>query len=111
MAQQEAVRWVSRRGEDFDRFIVDQMEQVGFGVECHYYGIEDPGRASDVRRGLRRAGQHVGVAVKAYSRDCSGCQEGGPRCRYHILFTSYSMEDARAYMAAKAAALQWGGEK
>lgn len=108
MTAQGAVRYISRRGESFDHVIQAQVEQVGFGTELEYYGIEDPGRADDVRRGLVRAGKHLGVAVKAFAADCAGCRDGGPKCRYHIRFTTYTMEDARAYMAAKAELLKWG---
>lgn len=105
------VRYVSRRGPDFTRHIRTQVEQFGYGVELEYFGLEDPVQADEVRRGLRRAGRKLGVAVKAFTADCGGCKNGGRECRHHVRFTSYDLEDAREYMAAKAAALQWGGPR
>jgi hypothetical protein len=106
--QRPPVRFITRPGESFDHYIRDQVDQAGFGQEMFYFGITDPGRAEAVRRGLRRAGKRLGVAVKAYTADCPGCRDGGPGCRYHVLFTSYDMAAARDYMRRKAAALQWG---
>ena len=109
--QPQAARYVTRRGESFDRYIRDQVEQVGFGVERKYYGIITPGRADEVRRGLRRAGRHLGVAVKAFTASCTGCRDGGHDCRHHVLFTSYSMEAARVYMRQKAASHGWSSAR
>lgn len=109
MAQQgQPVRWVSRRGEDFDHHIRKQVDKSGFGVEWIYFGCVTPGRADEVRRGLCRAGKHLGVAVKAYYVECPGCEAGGPDCRAHVQFTSYDLTVARQFMQAKAEALKWG---
>lgn len=105
------VRYVSRRGEDFTGYIRAQVEQVGFGAELEYFGITDPARADEVRRGLRRAGKKLGVAVKAFTAGCDGCRHGGPDCRHHVLFSTYDMEVARDYMRRKAEALRWGGAR
>jgi hypothetical protein len=107
MTAPENVRYISRRGENFDPVIAGQVDAVGFGVEHVYWGIETEARSYEVARGLRRAGKHLGVAVKAYPRECNGCRAGGPDCRFHILYTSYSLEDAKRYMAEKTQALGW----
>lgn len=111
MSAEDPIRYVSRRGPDFTRHIRSQVEQFGYGVELEYFGLEDPVQADEVRRGLRRAGKKLGVAVKAYTAWCGGCRHGGPACRQHVMFTTYDLEAARQYMAAKSAALQWGGPR
>jgi len=104
-----SLRYISRRAESFDRYIREQVDQSGFGVEHEYFGITSPDRAEEVRRGLRRAGKHLGVAVKAFTKDCAGCRLGGRDCRHHIMYTSYDLAAAREYMRSKAASLHWGG--
>lgn len=100
-----------RAAESFDHYIRDQVATDGFKVEWTYFGCETEARADEVRRGLRRAGQHLRVSVKVFITECQGCRHGGPECRYHVPFTSYDSQDARAYMAAKAATLQWGARR
>lgn len=111
MAASGQVRYVSRRLESFDHVIRQVVEQYGFAREARYYGITTPARADEVRRGLRRSGGRLEVAVKAYTADCEGCRPGGSECRYHVLVTVYEMAAARDYMRRKADILQWGGRR
>lgn len=99
-SQRQRVRFISPRKESFDAHIQRLVEKAGYGVPATYYGIEDAARADEVRRGLRRAGKRLGVAVKAFTAANLGCQRH-PDCQYHVLYTCYSLEDARRFMEAK----------
>lgn len=90
------------RNTAFDRFVADLVSEEGYGRERTYFGITTPDRAETVRRRMKSAGQHLGVAVKAYWSECSGCANGGAGCRFHVLYTAYDMNDARAYRARMA---------
>lgn len=82
----------------FDEFVGKLVAERGFGHEREYVGVVELERANEVRRGMRNAGRHLGVSVKAFWKPCpTGCAEGGPECRYHISFTAYDPEVARAY--------------
>jgi hypothetical protein len=92
------------RDRNFDHYIADLVEGEGFGTQREYYGIENADRAEVVRRKLRTAGAHLGVSVKAFWGECGGCANGGPSCRYHVYFTAYDPDAARAYKQKQAAA-------
>jgi hypothetical protein len=92
------------RDRNFDRYIQDLVDADGYGVQREYYGIENADRAEVVRRKLRTAGTHLGHSVKAFWGECAGCDNGGPSCRYHVYFTAYDTEAARAYKQKQAAA-------
>jgi hypothetical protein len=91
------------RNTSFDGHISDLVQQEGYGAERIYFGITSRPRADEVRRRMRRAGQHLGVAVKAFWKPCPGCDLGGPGCRYHVYYSAYDPDVARAYMAQQAA--------
>lgn len=94
------------RNTSFDHFIADLVEQDGYGSERNYFGITSQERADEVRRRLRQAGRHLGVSVKAFWYGCTGCQNGGHDCRFHVSFTAYDPGEARRYKAGKAAQQQ-----
>lgn len=87
------------RNTSFDHFIQDIVDKGNFEVEHTYFGIKDLERAMFVRNKLNTAGKHMDpvVAVKAFRQECQGCAQGGPDCRFHVSYTCYDMEKARAY--------------
>lgn len=85
------------RNTSFDDHIRKLVEEEGFGRERQYFGIEDPERAEVVRRRMRTAGQHLGVSIKAFWKECTGCANGGPSCRFHVYYTAYDPAVARDY--------------
>ena len=87
------------RNVHFDSYIQRLVSERGYGVEREYFGIETEERAEQVRKGLRNAGRHMNVSVKAFWKPCKGCAEGGKSCRYHVAFTAYDPEKAREYKA------------
>lgn len=90
------------RNTSFDRYISELVEQEGYGAERQYFGITTPERADEVRRRMRRAGQHLGVSVKAFWKECTGCSNGGTGCRFHVYYTAYDPDAARKYKAGQA---------
>jgi hypothetical protein len=98
------VRIISRRDDSFNHHIASLVEEDGFGAERTYFGIQTPERAEEVRRKMKTAGRHLEVSVKAYWRECEGCPDGGPECRYHVQFSAYDPAEAKAFMARKAQA-------
>lgn len=97
-------QWHQNRDTTFDEFLRGLLAERGFGAEREYYGITSEERAREVRQKFRTAGRHLQVSVKAFWSDCSGCDNGGPDCRYHVHFSAYDPEKARAYMARKSKA-------
>lgn len=98
--QQPRVRFIAGpRNADYDRFIRDLVRQDGYGREREYFGIEERDRAERHRRGMRQAGRQLGVSIRAYWKECSGCANGGPECRYHVCYTAFSPAAAKAYRA------------
>lgn len=86
------------RDGSWDRFIQELVDQHGFGHEREYFGITTKERAEIVRRKLRTAGKnHLGVSIKAYWRECQGCELGGDDCAYHVFYTAYHPAVARSY--------------
>lgn len=95
------------RNVSFDHYIEDIIDRGAWEVEHEYFGITDADRANYVRQKLRTAGRHMEppVAVKAFWRECQGgCANGGPDCQFHVSFTVYDMEKAKAYKERNRAA-------
>jgi hypothetical protein len=89
------------RNTSFDHYIQDLIDRDAWETEHFYFGIADEERADFIRKKLRTAGTHMDprVAVKAFRVACpNGCDNGGPDCRWHVSFTVYDMDKARAYM-------------
>lgn len=85
------------RNIDFDDYIRDLVEERGYGKEREYVGCTTRERAEEIRRRLRMAGKHLGVSVKAFWAECGGCKPGGDSCAYHVRYTAYHPDVARAY--------------
>ena len=99
------VRIISPRNSGEWDDIVRTLRDAGAWRERHtYFGLANQQRADSVRRKLRTAGKHLGISVDAFWSECGGCDNGGPECAYHVDFSIHTPEEARAYMAAKAAA-------
>jgi hypothetical protein len=87
------------RNTFFDNYVKRLVAEEGYGAERHYFGIETQERAEEVRKGMRNAGRHLEISVKAFWYDCKGCDDGGDNCRFHVSFTAYDPEAARQYKA------------
>lgn len=87
------------RDESWDRYIRRLVDERGYDHERQYVGIEHEQRAREVRGKLRTAGRHQGVSVKAYWKPCSGCDQGGPSCAYHVFYSAFDLAAARRYKA------------
>lgn len=91
-------RYISQRNssswDDIIRGVTGKL-----GEENSYFGIVTEERADEVRRKLRTAAKHQGYASRVYYYPCTGCKDGGKECRYHVSFTLYDLETARAYKA------------
>jgi hypothetical protein len=72
------------------------------GQENHYHGITTEERAAEVYRKLKTAATHAGLGRKVFYYPCTGCKDGGNDCRFHVSFTLFDKEVARAYKAAQA---------
>lgn len=96
----DRVRYVMRKDDSFDAYVRDLVASRGFGHERVYAGVTDRDNAETVRRKLRNAGRHLGVSVKAFWEPCDkrNCPAGGD-CRYHVRFSAYRPDDAKAYKA------------
>lgn len=97
---QPRVRFIAGpRNADYDRFITRLVREEGYGRERQYFGIEEAERAEKVRRGMRQAGRQLGISVRAYWKECGGCTNGGPNCRFHVHYAAFSPAAAKAYRA------------
>lgn len=81
------------------------------GEESTYFGCATEERATEVYRKLKTAATHQGFGRKVFYYPCAGCKDGGQDCRYHVSFTLYDMETARAYKAQQSAQKQAPGRK
>lgn len=93
------VRFIQKINREFDHFIADLLHEDGYETERVYFGITTKARAEEVRRGLRTAGRHNKVSVKAFWQECEGCEDGGESCAYHVLFTAFDPDKAKEYKA------------
>lgn len=104
------VRIISpKNSAQWDDLIRDAARSLG--NENTYFGIVNNERADKVRRGLRTAGRHIGVAVKAYWKECpeaGRCSLGGNDCQFHVYYTVFDMDTARSYKARAAQAAAGG---
>lgn len=85
------------RNQDWDDYVRKLVEERGYAHERHYVGVPTQERADEVRRRLRAAGRHLGVAMKVFWSECNGCEHGGQECAYHVRYTAYHPDDARKY--------------
>jgi len=85
------------RNTNFDRYIADLVRDRGYGFERVWHGVDDQHRADQLRRRLKQAGRHLGISVKAYWLEISGCPLSGGKCPYHVYYTAYDKPAARAY--------------
>lgn len=103
-------RYVSQRNssswDDIIRAVSGKL-----GEENTYYGITTEERAAEVYRKLKTAATHQGLGRKVFYYQCAGCNNGGQDCRYHVSFTLYDMETARAYKAQQSRQKQAGHRK
>lgn len=97
------VRIISRRNSgEWDRLVREAMAAKRLRTEHDYFGITTEARAETVRRALRTAGRHQGVGAKVYYQECDSpgrCAYGGPDCLYHVKYTIYPLDEARAFKA------------
>jgi putative component of toxin-antitoxin plasmid stabilization module len=100
------VRIISRRNSgEWDKLIRDAMAPKRIRSEHDYFGITNEARAETVRKNLRTAGRHQGVGSRVYYQPCNSpgaCRYGGPECAYHVKYTVFPLDEARAFKAAKA---------
>ncbi len=100
-------RYISQRNSASWDDIVRAVVSAGkLGQENTYYGIADESRAHEIFRKLRTAASHQGLGRKVFWYGCTGCKDGGPECRFHVSFTLFDLETARAYKAQQAAQKQ-----
>lgn len=99
----DKVRIIQRKDERYDDYIRSLVNDHGFGHERVYAGVATKERADEIRRRLRTAGKHLGVAVKVFYELCPkrGRCGAGDGCVYHVRFSAFRNEDARAYKAGQ----------
>src|SRR5947208_3195392 len=90
------------RNTSFDRYIAELLREEGYGRERTYFGITNQDRAETIRRRMKTAGKHLDVSVKAFWKECPGCENGGPDCRFHVYYSAYDKDSARKYRAEMA---------
>ncbi len=95
----DQVRFIQHKETRYDAYVAELVSAKGYGKERHYAGISDRDQAESVRKALRQAGRHVGVSVKSYWEPCPnpGRCPAGKECRWHVRYSAYRQEDARAY--------------
>jgi len=98
----DQVRIVQKKDARFDDYVSKLIAERGYGRERVYAGLVDEEAADEIRRKLRAAGRHLGVAVKAFYEPCpdrSGRCAAGHECRFHVRYSAFQMADARSYKA------------
>jgi hypothetical protein len=98
MGERPGTRYVQQRDDSYDWMVREDVT---------LWGLEDEAHADATRLGLRRAARHLGVAVKPLWHPCGGCDGGGPDPHYDLVFSVYTLADARRYMQDKAERLGW----
>lgn len=94
----DRVRYVMRKDETYDAYVRDLVAERGYGRERTYAGVADQDQADSIRRKLRQAGKHLGVSVKAFWEPCGSDRcPAGTGCKYHVRYSAYRREDAKAY--------------
>lgn len=97
------VRIISRRNSaEWDKLVRAAMRPRWLRTEHDYFGITNEDRAESVRKALRTAGRHQGVGSRVYYQPCDSpgsCRYGGPDCRFHVKYTIFPLDEARAYKA------------
>src|SRR5262249_6615547 len=78
---------------------VKAAKNQGYGVPVYWTGIETPERATEIKRGLHRAGRHLRESVRV---DLTDADDG----TITLVFTLYSRQQARAYIKQ---AGRWNG--
>jgi hypothetical protein len=100
------VRIISpRNSAEWDDLVRDVLNRGALGVEHDYFGITTEERADKVRRCIGTAGRHLGAGRKVYWKPCpapGACANGGPECKYHVYYTVYDLDVARAYKVKQA---------
>lgn len=94
------VRIISaRNSREWDNIIDGVRSRGEWKQEQTYGGVADEQRADKVRRCLRTAAKHLGIAAKVYWHQCDakGKCEFGSDCGYHVKFTIYDLDEARNY--------------
>jgi hypothetical protein len=105
-------RYISQRNSaQWDDIIRSIVNAGKLGEENTYFGITTEERAHEVHRKLKTAAAHQGIARKVFWYPCNGCTDGGKDCRYHVSFTLFDMEAARAYKARQSQQKQAGYRK
>lgn len=98
------VRIISPRNSSrWDDLVRDVLRGGQLGQEQDYFGCVSQERADQVRRALRTASKHQGAGSKVFWYKCpdpARCH-GGAGCRYHVSWTIYDLDAARAYRASQ----------
>lgn len=99
------VRIISQRNSaKWDDIIGDLMRGNTWRAEQTYGGITNQDRADRVRRCLRTAAKHKGIAAKVYWNECD--QPGkcmfGDDCAFHVKYSIFPLEEARNYKSQQA---------
>jgi hypothetical protein len=96
-------RYISQKNSTSWDDIIKAIVGAGkLGEENTYFGIGTEERAAEVYRKLKTAATHHDLGRKVFYYTCTGCKDGGTDCRYHVSFTLFDKEVARAYKAQQA---------
>lgn len=94
-----------RNSSQWDDLVRDAITRGAYGTEHDYFGITTQDRADKIRRAIRTAGGHLGVGRKVYWKECptpGKCANGGPDCAFHVYYTIYDLDEARAFKVQQA---------
>lgn len=96
------VRIISKRNSaQWDDLVADVVGKRAWSTEHTYGGISSNERADQVRRAIVTAARRKNVGKKVFWYACADkprCKFGSD-CQYHVSYTIYPIEDARAYRA------------
>ena len=99
------VRIISRpNSREWDDIIDRAVKNNAWREENTYWTTDGEARADDIRKKLRTAGRHLGVAVKAYYAPCPdrGHCRHNAECTHHVYYTIFPLEEAREYKRKQA---------